>query len=716
MKTSMISIGALALLFAPQTYAQRPTGRPATPQALLAQHKTIIETLKSGNGTLATQACSDLAALGQNSAHHLKAEAQIQHLSYCDRNIQIDPFASSTVTTIARTYPWLSRSIHDLRTRRLLSFSSADANRISADKIVPIYLNAAAAEESRDEKIQLVLKIDGILKSPSTQANATLRSLIFRLVPRYILSAQPSELETIVKDFLQHGEVLPARRLIDRQLKSDTRINALNFTLLKLYRDSFIGDDLNRATFLALSDKAVTWASQFGENELYLARLRQAKNITFRTQGDLALEKLNAILRMRITNVQKAETYLLIGKVYEQNSRLNDAIAANEQAINLGISGEILNRTQFDLGRMYWKQRNFAGAARTFLAYRNRFSSGGSDRAKATFWLARAYVKLNRGADATTLLLEAKAMDKYGYYGMVSARELKSDITAQDLFSNAALSQYQDKLRKLGGISQANAGPQALELLMNSPLPKAPAATHNYMLDLLRADQIDIFINSARYFVESLSTAKSADIDMAQLYLEALQYVGQYTISFEFSAKLTGAARARVLKESPSLFFPAGYIAHVNMNAKSRGLDVGLVLSIIKQESSFNAGIRSPVGAIGLMQLMPQTASAIASARGIKNFDPKTLFSPGVNIDFGTYLVDDLANYYKDRFVAIVGAYNGGKVNVDKWTRYSTAGDEVEFVEDVPFIETRNYMKVVAKNMTIYRALLNPAQKNLFPF
>lgn len=707
MKSAALSFASV-LLIATSSFGQ-------TSDALLAQHKSLVETLRLGGATT-TKACADLATLSQNPAHHLKAEAQIQQIAFCDKNIQADPFAAAAITKIAQTYPWLQASIQEMRTKRLLLFTKAQIDSAPALKIVPMYLNTSEAEQNRDDKIQLVLKIDHILKASSTQANANLRALIYRLVPRYLLSPRTNELVTVVNDHMKHGEVLPSRRIIEAHLKANPQINATSFSLLKILRDSYIGDDPNRSVFLTLSDKAVTWAAQFGEQELYLARLRQAKNITFRTEADLALEKLNILLRMRITNEQKAEVYLLIGKVYEQNLNIPEAIKANETAVSMGITGELLNRTQFDVGRMYWKNKNFAGAARTFLEYRNRHTTLGSDRAKGTFWLSRAYVKLGRQVEATNLLREAKAMDSYGYYGMVSARELKTNITAQDLFTPLALQQYQEKVKKLSTIDPAHAGAPTLALLQTSKLPKAPATTHNYFLDLLKADQVNIFISAALYLVNGLSPAKAADVDVAQLYLEALQYVGQYTASFAFSGKLTGALRFKILKEAPSLFFPAGYISSVNTHAKSRGIDVSMILSIIKQESGFNAGVRSPVGAIGLMQLMPQTAAAIATAKGIKNFDPKTLFTPAVNIDFGTYLVDDLAANFTNRFTAIVGAYNGGKYNVEKWIRYSTAADEIEFVEDVPFIETRNYIKAVAKNMTIYGALLNPANRDPFPY
>jgi soluble lytic murein transglycosylase-like protein len=701
---------SLVLLVASQAFAALPTN-----DTLLDQHRDAIAKVSGTSASDLALGCQTLDSLSKNSAHLLKAEARLQFFAFCDRTLLADPFDSAEAKKIVNDFPWLSKSAKSLRTQRLLSFSQVEIDKVSYEKIIPIYLNASKLESERQEKIKLISKIEHLLKKPAHQSNATIREVIYSIAPRFILSPRKGEHLTIARDFFTHGELLPGRAILETYLNQHTTPTAEAFAILKVYRDSFIGDDLNRTKFYAVSDKAVVWAASFGETELYLARMRQARNVSFRDNGPEALAKLDTILKMKITNVEKAEAWILVAKVHEATGQPDLAITPMNEAIRLGISGELLNRVQFDLGRLYWKLKKFDLAYQTFESYRNRFSTG-SDRAKGGFWMSRSLEKLARKSEASKILIETREDDKYGYYGMIAARELQQPLTASDLFTPSALQGYQDKVKRISTITPNNAGQVTLAFLQNATVGKAPAATHDYIISLLKANQSDIFVSTATHYVASLDPNKPANLQSAQLYLEALQYHGSYLPTFAFSGAINASQRAQVLKSAPGLFYPPGYFVDVNQYSTARGLEAAMTLSVIRQESAFNAGVRSPVGAIGLMQLMPQTAATLAKDMGIKNFDPKTLFNANTNINFGTFLLDQLASRFNDRFTAVVGSYNGGPHNLDKWIKGSTAADEVEFVEDMVFVETRNYTKIVSRNMAVYKMLLNPADKNTFPF
>ncbi len=688
----------------------------ATPNdVLLDQHRDAMSRISQGNPTDVNQGCQSLNSLSHNAAHLLKAEARLQYFAFCDKSLLADPFDSAEAKKITSDFPWLAQSARSLRTQRLLSFSSTEINKVSYENIIPAYLNASKVEADRQNKLKLINKIEPLLKKATYQNNAAIRAAIYKSVPRYILSARAGEHLTIGKDFLNHGEIIPARALFEAYLKIHTKPTAEAFEILKVYRDSYIGDDLNQAQFKIISDKTVAWAASFGETQLYLARMRQARNVSFRDNGPEALAKLDVIVKMKVTNLEKAEGYMLIAKVHEAMGNISLAIAPMNEVIRLGVSGEVLNRVQFDLGRLYYKLKKFDLAFQTFEAYRNRFPTG-ADRAKGGFWMSRTLEKLGRKADSLKILADTREDDKYGYYGMIAARELKAPLTALDLFTQAALTGYQEKIKRLSTIDQKNAAQITLQFLQNVTTGKAPQTTHDYMISLLKANQADLFISTARYYVSSLNPNKPANLVSAQLYLEALQYLGDYLPTFNFSGAVNSNQRVQVLKAAPGLFYPPGYLADVKQHSSARGLESAMTLSVIRQESAFNAGVRSPVGAIGLMQLMPQTAAVIAKEMGNNNFDPKTLFIPNTNINFGTYLLDQLATRFNERFTAVIASYNGGPHNVEKWIKGSTAADEIEFVEDMVFVETRNYTKIVSRNMSIYKMLLDPANKNTFPF
>lgn len=685
--------------------------------ALLLDHKTAVELAakSSESGSSSPAACKTLEQLSKNQNHLLKAEARLQFFAYCDRALTNDPFASAEVDQIKKNYPWLSNSARALRTLRLQTFTQAHIDAIPAAQAITIYLNGYKSEADRQEKIRLAARIEHLLSNPQHQTNSQTRALIASVAPRFLTEIRSGEHLMAGKDFLGHGEIMPARKIFVDYLNRHTSPTKESFEILKTLRDSYIGDDGNQAVFYSLSDKAVQWAPHFGERELYLARMRQARNVSFKDNGPDALKKLEVILKMKISNAEKAEVWILISKVHEAMGRTDLTVKPLNEAIKLGLSGELLNRVQFDLGRLYWKQKNFEMARQTFEKYRDRFTSG-SDRAKGTFWMARALNKLNRKSDASKAVSEARDTDLYGYYGMIAAREMGRPLRALDFFSSSALQDYQAKMARLAQINSQNGAAITLQYLQAPGNNKAPAATHAYFIALLKAGQGDLFKDAAAHYVAALNPNSAANWPIAETYLEALQYVGDYLPTFKFSGAIAISLRNQVLRDHPGLFFPPGYYTEVKKYSVARGIDPSTTLAVIRQESAFNATIRSPVGAIGLMQLMPQTAASIAREMGIKNFDPKTLFIADTNVNFGTFLLNQNTTRFKGRFSAIVASYNGGPHNVEKWIRNSTAADEIEFVEDMVFLESRNYTKIVAKNRASFKMLIEPNATDAFPF
>lgn len=138
-----------------------------------------------------------------------------------------------------------------------------------------------------------------------------------------------------------------------------------------------------------------------------------------------------------------------------------------------------------------------------------------------------------------------------------------------------------------------------------------------------------------------------------------------------------------------------------------------LVLAIIKQESAFDAKIRSPAGAMGLMQLMPSTARPLAKELGIKKLQEKKLVSdPGFNVRLGRLYLDKLISRFNGSYIMAVAAYNAGPSRVRDWViLYGDPRlpetDAIDWIENIPFNETRNYVQRVMENLQIYRSRLS---------
>jgi soluble lytic murein transglycosylase len=151
------------------------------------------------------------------------------------------------------------------------------------------------------------------------------------------------------------------------------------------------------------------------------------------------------------------------------------------------------------------------------------------------------------------------------------------------------------------------------------------------------------------------------------------------------------------------LWYPLDYAPVVSGNARLYHLDPALVAAVIYEESQFDANARSGAGAIGLMQLLPDTARGIALHTGGTKFDPATdLLDPDLNVRYGCWYLNHLrqkyAGYPNGPELALA-AYNAGQANVDRWITATPAGQPVE----IRFAETRDYVADVERLTKLYR-------------
>ncbi len=149
------------------------------------------------------------------------------------------------------------------------------------------------------------------------------------------------------------------------------------------------------------------------------------------------------------------------------------------------------------------------------------------------------------------------------------------------------------------------------------------------------------------------------------------------------------------------LYYPLKYGDEIEKYSKERGLDPNLVRGLILQESYYNPEAKSRVGATGLMQLMPATANDHAKRLGI-SFAASRLANPKVNVQLGTYHLQMLVNMFGGNVYLAVASYNAGQGNVLKWRRAAPRKPTDEFLESIPFQETRNYVKRVTMLRSTY--------------
>ncbi|MBI2353703.1 MAG: transglycosylase SLT domain-containing protein [Deltaproteobacteria bacterium] len=149
--------------------------------------------------------------------------------------------------------------------------------------------------------------------------------------------------------------------------------------------------------------------------------------------------------------------------------------------------------------------------------------------------------------------------------------------------------------------------------------------------------------------------------------------------------------------------YPLAYTGLIREHASANAISESLIYALIRAESGFSPAIRSHAGAIGLMQLMPDTARATTREKG--EFNPLRLTVPDFNIKLGTRHLRELLDGYDGDAVYAVAAYNAGAKAVERWRKNFKGLKKDEFIESIPYQETRDYVKKVYASAAVYRQL-----------
>jgi soluble lytic murein transglycosylase len=285
----------------------------------------------------------------------------------------------------------------------------------------------------------------------------------------------------------------------------------------------------------------------------------------------------------------------------------------------------------------------------------------------AAYWQAR----VARGGRQKELLRRAAALGGEGWYGLLARA----------------------RLGELGEPAARPARPAP------RPLPEAvdPRASGAFAVagELLGLGLEDAALDELRELAAS-PRARAAAAQLAQL----AAFAGDAELPFRMARDHLGPSR-RVLRWS----HPAPHLELLAPAAAAVGVDRALALAVMRRESSFRRTIRSGAGAEGLLQLRPATAERLASVLGLQPGAGSRLADPAVNVPLGTHYLGLLAGRFRDPAVALA-AYNAGPAPVAEWARARAGMALDEWVECVPYRETRQYLKIVLADWDTYRDLL----------
>jgi soluble lytic murein transglycosylase len=368
-----------------------------------------------------------------------------------------------------------------------------------------------------------------------------------------------------------------------------------------------------------------------------------------------------------------SEALFTLGDLAQDDADLATARTFFTRAVAASPSPSGAALARMRLGEMAFTRNNYAEALRIFEAY--RANARGSALAQASYWAGNAHHELGDSALARQRWREARRADPMSYYASTAARRLGENTWGVPLEPNPAV------------VALPADAQQTLERIA-----------------LLR----ELELNDAAAFEVSRLRQRVRGADALYTLAEALNGLGFTTDGISIGHELRRARPAwnlRLLR----IIYPLPYRENLFAEARERGVDPYLVAGLIRQESMYKANAISPVGAVGLMQVMPGTGSTLARGAGVARFDKGMLEHPEVNLHLGISFAADLLKQYDGRLPLVLSAYNAGPTRADRWKSFPEAKSDELFTERIPFEETRDYVRIVQNNARIYEAVYPPA-------
>ena len=391
----------------------------------------------------------------------------------------------------------------------------------------------------------------------------------------------------------------------------------------------------------------------------------------------LASERLKDLLMLpQLTPDQRVDTL---------NALINRALAKNQDAYVMELVPQLINidRTAdpalqhfWDKGWALYARGDLNGAKKYFRFIADTYTHP-NVRRQSEYWYARAIDRQGQKEEARAIYQKL------------------ADAPYEDLYAQHAVTRGAKRNGKSGGNPLKREGPDWRELAEQEMPDELKLA---YELSALSAMR-DAFLEARRNLRrENQRFARSI---FADFYHSTGNELLMYTELRKAWPQLATVEQDSVPLYFFRMYYPSKYSDSIEKHSKERGLDPNLVRGLILQESYYNPKAKSRVGATGLMQLMPPTAKEHAGRLRIP-FAVSRLENPDVNIRLGTFHLRMLIDMFRGNTYFAVASYNAGQGNVLKWRRAAPGKPTDEFLESIPFQETRNYVKRVTMLRSTY--------------
>lgn len=568
----------------------------------------------------------------------------------------------------------------------VLKAREAELEKMTVPEKVQFFWDKAVAEKNERAREMILMDAIGLAEKAADAPLATeARQRLYKNSPRLNPNPTKAEWSAVAADFRRWREFsrsiqLEKKRLDDRRLSADER-----FALLKSIRQT-LKTAQRKPEMLAATADLVNFAKKsFRRSKRDPAaakRLLDAKVIFARTvwtenRRDLALKALNEARRDLGGLVSLEEVNFVLARLYEEAGDLATAEGfVNASLKERPIVPGLRDKVRWARGWILHKAGRAEDAAAAFTELAGDAKDAG-DRARATYWAAR---DRQDGQARRQGFRDVQKMDPLGFYGLLATRDLGETLPPLK-----------------------SAGLRAPELTASPELNLQSSVVAEWMIALGIKDGTARVLESVQSELKRNSNAgPDAWLRLASAYARA----GEYLPLFAMMTTLPPETRDRLLQDQPELLFPKPWLQETEKAATDAGLLPELLYAIMRQESAFNPRARSAAEAYGLTQLLPENAAGHARRHDIAFHGPEDLFTPETSIRLGAWELRSLFDRWKGSWIPSVASYNANADAVRGWLTVRKRPDTTEFIEEIPYEETRSYIKLVMRNQIFYQRML----------
>ncbi len=561
-----------------------------------------------------------------------------------------------------------------------------------------LYLEKSKLASLVNEKVDLIEKSIQFAKKGKKAAReiVPLTQRLWNLAPRKKPRPPTRDWIAVATDFRRARDFKNALSYYDKVLKNPRSLLDDKYrALLGIRATRKLMED--KPKFLKSSDELVKFCELQSKpprskatREKFMKRYFEAKIAAARaywTEGNvkIAIKTLEKTEREFKGKVSVNEVYWLRGRIEEEKKNYEAAIVWLEKAVADCKEDCVLKeKILWNLAWSSFKLKRYTDAIARF-DFVFQQSENPFAKPKFKFWKAKSFQASNDPDNANKVFEELTTEDPIGYYGFLAHRELGKEIPQPPKY--------------VSGFSQAN----ALEI-EDSFSVSDPGRYAYWLITVGEEEAAGIYLD---HVFDILKQDKEFRNSRARLmdFFAAYAHSNNFLKMFSQMAELPNDMRNQILTSSPGMAFPQPFEETVFAAAKKFDVKAELIYAIMRQESSFNPNARSPADAFGLMQLVPRMAKAAAESANVKIKNDSDLYDPKININLGASYLKTLWKKYGGQFVLVSASYNASEKAIRNWINTRYFDDPLLFIEDVPYEETQNYIKLVLRNYIYYSAL-----------